>query len=56
MKPAEVEFDASGKDRADVWSEASVSKPVNVEAGCAESEDDDEELYVFPQCALVPAP
>ena len=29
----------------DVWSEGSDPKPVNVEVGCGESEDEDEELY-----------
>ena len=48
--------DASGKDQADVWSEGSDFKPIDVEAGCAETEDEDEELYVFPQYAPVPAP
>ena len=51
VEPAGVESDASGKDQADVWFEESEFKPVNVEAGCAESEDEDEQLYVFPQCA-----
>ena len=45
-----------GKDQADVWSEGSNSKPVNFEAGCAETEDEDEEMYAFPQCAPVLAP
>ena len=56
VETAGVEPDASRKDQADVWSEGSDSKPVNVEAGCGESEDDDEELYIFPQCAPAPTP
>ena len=48
VEPAGVESDASGKDQVDVWSEGSDSKPVNVEVGCGESEDEDEELYIFP--------
>ena len=48
VEPAGVEPDARRKDQADVWSEGSDSKPVNVEAGCGESEDEDEELYIFP--------
>ena len=55
VEPAGVESDASGKDQVDVWSEGSDSKPVNVEVGCGESEDEDEELYIFPQCAPSPA-
>ena len=51
-----MESDASGKDQADIWSEGSDSKPVNVEAGCGESGDEDEELYIFPQCAPALAP
>ena len=43
-----MESDASGKDQVDVWSEGSDSKPVNVEVDCGESEDEDEELYIFP--------
>ena len=46
VEPAGVESRASGTDQADVWSEGNDSKPVNVEAGCAESEDE-EELYIF---------
>ena len=42
-----MESDASGKDQADVWSEGSYSKPVDVEAGCGESEDEHEELYIL---------
>ena len=56
VESAGVESDASGKDQVDVWSEGSESKPVNVEVDCRESEDDDEELYIFPQCAPAPAP
>ena len=51
-----MESDASGKDQVDVWSEGSDSKPVNVEANYRESEDEDEELYIFPQCAPAPTP
>ena len=51
-----MESDASRNDQADVWSEESDSKPINVEAGCGESEDKDEELYIFPQCAPAPTP
>ena len=40
----------------DVWSERSDSKPVNVEVGCGDSEYEDEELYIFHQCAPAPAP
>ena len=56
VEPAKVESDASGKDQVDVWSEGSDSKPVNVEVGYGESEYEDEELYIFPQCAPAPAP
>ena len=56
VEPAGVESDASRKDQADVWSEGSDSKPVNVEAGCGESEDEDEELYIFPKCAMASLP
>ena len=56
VEPAGVESDASGKDQVDVWSEGSDSKPVNIEVSCRESEDEDEELYIFPQCAPAPAP
>ena len=56
MEPAGVESHASGKDQTDVWSEGSDSRPVNVEAGCAEGEDEDKKLYIFPQCAPAPAP
>ena len=56
VEPARVESDASGKDQVDVWSEGSDSKPVNVEVDCGESKDEDEELYIFPQCAPAPAP
>ena len=56
VEPAGVESHTRGKDQTDVWSEGSDSRPVNVEAGCAEGEDDDEELYIFPQCAPAPAP
>ena len=56
VEPAGVESDASRKDQADVWSEGSDSKPVNVETGCGESEDEDEELYIFPECALASLP
>ena len=45
-EPAGVESDASGMNQTDVWSEGSASKPINVKVGCAESEDEDEELYV----------
>ena len=55
VEPAGVESDARGKDQVDVWSEGTDSKPVNVEVGCGESEDEDEELYIFPQCAPSPA-
>ena len=51
-----MESHASGKDQTDVWSEGSDSRPVNVEAGCAEGEDEDKKLYIFPQCAPAPAP
>ena len=51
-----MESDARRKGQADVWSERSDSKSVDVEAGCEESEDVDEELYIFPQCALAPTP
>ena len=51
LEPAGVESDASRKGQSDVWSEGSDSKPANVEAGCGESEDEDEELCIFPQCA-----
>ena len=50
-----MESDTSGKDQVDVWSEGSDSKPVNVEVGCEESGDEDEELYIFPQYAPAPA-
>ena len=53
--PAGVESDTSGKDQVVVWSEGSDSKPVNVEVGCGESENEDEELYIFRQCAPAPA-
>ena len=56
VEPAGVESHARGKDQTDVWSEESDSRPVNVEAGCAEGEDEDKELYIFPQCAPAPAP
>ena len=56
VEPAGVESDASGKDQVDFWPEGSDSKPVNVEVGCGESDDEDEVLYIFPQCALAPAP
>ena len=56
VEPAGVESDASEKDQVDVWSEESDSKPVNVEVGCGESEYEDEEVYIFPHCAPVPAP
>ena len=56
VERAGVESDASRKNQAGVWSEGSDSKPVNVEAGCGESGDEDEELYIFPQCASAPAP
>ena len=56
VEPAGVESDASGKDQVDVWSEGSDSKPVNVEAGCGESEDEDKELYIFPECASASSP
>ena len=56
VESAGVESDASEKDQVDVWSEGSESKPVNVEVDCGESEDDDEEVYIFPQCAPAPAP
>ena len=56
VEPAGVESDASGKDEVDVWCEGSDSKPVKVEIGCRESEDEDKELYIFPQCAPGPAP
>ena len=56
MEPAGAESDASGKDQVDVWSEGNDSKPVNVEVGCGESEDVDDELYIFPQYAPAPAP
>ena len=56
VKPAGVESDASGKEQVDVWSEGRDSKPVNVEVGCGESENEDGELYIFPQCAPAPAP
>ena len=56
VEPSGVESDASRKDQADVWSEGSDSKPVNVEAGYGESGDEDEELYIFPQCAPAPTP
>ena len=55
MNPVGVESDASGKDQADVWSEGDDSKPVNAEAGCAENANENEELYVFPQCTPAPA-
>ena len=51
-----MESDGSGKDQVDVRSEGSDSKPVNVEVGCGESGDEDEELYILPQCAPAPAP
>ena len=51
-----MESDASGKDQVDVWSEGSDPKLVNVEVGCGESEDEDKELYIFPQCVPAPAP
>ena len=56
VEPAGVESDASRKDQADVWSEGSDSKPVNVEAGCRESNNEDGELYIFPECALASLP
>ena len=56
VEPAEVESNVSGKSQADVWSEGSDSKPVTVEAGCGERECEDEELYIFSQCAPAPAP
>ena len=46
-----MEPDARRKDQANVWSEGSASKPVNVEAGCGESEGEDKELYILSQCA-----
>ena len=54
-RPAGVEPDASEKDQADVWSEGSDSEPVNVDAGCVQNKDEDEELYVSRQCAPAPA-
>ena len=48
VKPARVESDASRKDQADVWSEGSDSQPVDGEVDCGESEDEDEELYIYP--------
>ena len=51
-----MESDGSGKDQVDVWSEGSDSKPVNVEVGCGESKEENEEMYIFPQCAPAPAP
>ena len=51
-----MEPEAGGKDQVDVWSEGSDSKPANVEVGCGESENEDEELYIFPQCAPALAP
>ena len=51
-----MEPDARRKDQANVWSEGGDSEPVNVEADCGESEDEDEELYTFPQCAPAPTP
>ena len=56
VETAGVKSNESGKDQVDVWSEGSDSKPVNVEVGGGDSEDDDEELYIFPQCAPAPAP
>ena len=56
VEPAGMESDASTKDQTDVLSEGSDFKPVNAEAGCGECEDEDEELYIFPQCAPAPAP
>ena len=56
VEPAGVESDASGKDQVDAWSEGSDSKPVNIEVGCGESEDEEGEQYIFPQCAPAPAP
>ena len=56
VEPAEVKPDVSGKSQADVWSEGSDSKPVNVEAGCGEREGEDKELYIFSQCAPAPTP
>ena len=55
VEPAGMESDASRKDQTDVLSEGSDSKPVNAEAGCGESEGEDEELCIFPQCAPAPA-
>ena len=56
VEPAGVESDSSRKDQVDVCSEGSDSKPVNVEVGCGESEDANEELHIFPHCAPAPAP
>ena len=56
VEPAGVESGASGKDQVNVWSKGSDSKSVNVQVGCGESKDADEELYIFPQCAPAPAP
>ena len=51
-----MESDASRKDQADVWSKGSESKPFNIKAGCGESKVEDEELYIFPQCAPATTP
>ena len=51
-----MKSDAGGKDQAGVSSEGSDSKTVNLEASCGQSEDEDEELYILPQCAPAPAP
>ena len=51
-----MESDAGEKDQVDVWSEGSDSKIVNLEAGCGESENDDEELYLLPQRAPASTP
>ena len=56
MEPIRVETDASRKNQAGVWFEGSEHESVEVEAGGAENEVEDEEPYVFPQCALAPAP
>ena len=51
-----MESGARGKDQVDVWSEGSDSKPFNVQVGCGESKYEDEELYIFLQCAPALAP
>ena len=53
VEPAEAESDESEED---VWSKGSERQPANIEAGSAESEDEDEEPHASPQCARMPAP